>query len=271
MKSQSYQQFMKNMDIIIEQLDDTEQPNFNSDDVDGSVECIPSKMLTVMGNDVAKLKARAALDTIPKNKLTLLINYAMRNVYLAKNYAAGPDEDDEIIGEDVIDKILNAMEACLLICNIYSTVKDIKFLQEDNITMILKFLQFQLKETIYPSYDPVYTCLKSTKKEKKKSKSQQNYHSRGINIMYSKSVELIKVLVTLFDKCVFVDTIVLSLSTMVIEPFFVDNIDTLQFVCLELVTTVTNISLKLVDFFIDFVLFSRFSAKRHMKKSEVVS
>lgn len=47
-------------------------------------------MLNTMSNDVAKLKAKHVLDLIPKNKLTLLINYAMRNVYLAKNYSAGP-------------------------------------------------------------------------------------------------------------------------------------------------------------------------------------
>jgi len=43
-----------------------------------------------MSTDVAKLKAKHGLDSIPKNKLTLLINYAMRNVYLARNYFAGP-------------------------------------------------------------------------------------------------------------------------------------------------------------------------------------
>lgn len=61
-----------------------------SEDVDESIECISAKMLNIMSNDVAKLKAKNVLDLMPKNKLTLLINYAMRNVYLAKNYSAGP-------------------------------------------------------------------------------------------------------------------------------------------------------------------------------------
>lgn len=60
------------------------------DDVDENIECISSKMLNTMSKDVAKLKAKNVLDLIPKNKLTLLINYAMRNVYLSKNYSAGP-------------------------------------------------------------------------------------------------------------------------------------------------------------------------------------
>ncbi|XP_044312765.1 nipped-B protein isoform X2 [Drosophila rhopaloa] len=237
-RSQTYQQFMRNMDQIIEILDDSESPNFESEDVDENIECISPKLLNTMSTDVAKLKAKHALDSIPKNKLTLLINYAMRNVYLARNYFAGPEDEEEIVDDEVIEKILNAMDACLLICNIYSTVSDLKFLQEDNISHIIKFTQFQLRETIFPLHDPVYT-VKSMKKtsHRKKIKSHQG-HSRSLQLFYSKTVELLKVFVTLFDKCAFVDTIVLPLSTLAIEPFFVDNIETLQFVCLELVTTI---------------------------------
>lgn len=61
-----------------------------TEDVDENIECISPKLLNTMSDDVAKLKAKQALDSIPKNKLTLLINYAMRNVYLARNYSAGP-------------------------------------------------------------------------------------------------------------------------------------------------------------------------------------
>ncbi|KPU75361.1 uncharacterized protein Dana_GF26355, isoform D [Drosophila ananassae] len=237
-RSQTYQQFMRNMEQIIEILDDTESPNFDSDDVDENIECISPKLLNSMSTDVAKLKAKQALDSVPKNKLTLLINYAMRNIYLARNYFAGPDDEEQIVDEEAIDKILHAMDACLLICNIYSTVSDLKFLQEDNISHIIKFTQFQLRETIFPIHDPVYT-VKSMKKpnHRKKMKSHQA-HNRSLQLFYSKTVELLKVFVTLFDKCVFVDTIVLPLSTLAIEPFFVDNIETLQFVCLELVTTI---------------------------------
>ncbi|XP_026838706.1 nipped-B protein isoform X1 [Drosophila erecta] len=237
-RSQTYQQFIRNMDHIIEILDDSESPNFDSEDVDETIECISSKLLNSMSTDVAKLKAKQALDSIPKNKLTLLINYAMRNVYLARNYFAGTEDEEEFVDDEVIEKLLNAMDACLLICNIYSTVSDLQFLQEDNVSHIIKFTQFQLRETIFPLHDPVYTA-KSVKRtnHRKKIKSHQA-QSRSLQLFYSKTVELLKVFVTLFDKCVFVDTIVLPLSTLAIEPFFVDNIETLQFVCLELVTTI---------------------------------
>ncbi|XP_043661492.1 nipped-B protein isoform X2 [Drosophila teissieri] len=237
-RSQTYQQFIRNMDHIIEILDESESPNFDAEDVDETIECISSKLLNSMSIDVAKLKAKQALDSIPKNKLTLLINYAMRNVYLARNYFAGTEDEEEFVDDEIIEKLLNAMDACLLICNIYSTVSDLQFLQEDNVSHIIKFTQFQLRETIFPLHDPVYT-VKSVKRtnHRKKIKSQQG-QSRSMQLFYSKTVELLKVFVTLFDKCVFVDTIVLPLSTLAIEPFFVDNIETLQFVCLELVTTI---------------------------------
>lgn len=123
-----------------------------------------------------------------------------------------------------------------------------KFLQEDNMDKIVKFAQLQMRETIFPSYDPVFS-LRSTKKTdgRKKSKAQNvnnNYGagnvSRKVQQLYNKLVDLTKVFVTLFDKCAFIDTIVLAVSTLAVEPFFVDNIEAMQFACLELITTVSE-------------------------------
>lgn len=47
-------------------------------------------MLTQLTNDVAKLKGKGAIDFLPKNELTLLINFAMRNIDIARNLSAGP-------------------------------------------------------------------------------------------------------------------------------------------------------------------------------------
>lgn len=149
--------------------------------------------------------------------------------------------DDDV--DDVIDKILDASEACLLISNIYATANDLKFLQEDNMDKIVKFVQFQMRETIFPSYDPVFTVNSMKKGDNRKKKSTGL--SRNVQLLYTKLVELTKIFVTLFDNCSFVDTIVLAVSTLAVEPFFVDNIETMQFACLELVTTVCIILLLL--------------------------
>lgn len=62
----------------------------NLDDMDYHSDCITSKMLAQLTNDVAKLKAKGAIDVISRSKLTMLINFAMRNVDVCRNLSAGP-------------------------------------------------------------------------------------------------------------------------------------------------------------------------------------
>lgn len=108
-KSQTYQQFVRNMESEIKRLQETEHfynngkipntPNANarrhsliniSDDVDYHNDCISKKTLAQLSSDVAKLKAKGGIDALSKSKLTLLINFAMRNVDVVKNLSAGP-------------------------------------------------------------------------------------------------------------------------------------------------------------------------------------
>ncbi|XP_062548441.1 nipped-B protein isoform X2 [Armigeres subalbatus] len=234
MNTNTYQRFMSIMGKIFDQLDETEAPNL--DDGDEQFECIPTSMLSNISSETAKLKARNAIDAIPENKLTLLITYAMRSIHSAKNLS-GTELQDDLVGDECIEKILNAMEAALLICSIY-TCKSTKFLQEDNIDAIIKFVQFQLRETVFPSYDPVYSVETKKKVDGKKSKKIPTYQQKGLSVLYTKIVELGKQLVTMFEKFHFVDTIVIHASALGVEPFFVDNIETLQFVCLDLVTSI---------------------------------
>jgi len=238
MKTNTYIRFNNYMEKIFEQLDETEIISY--DESDDNLECISPSLLASISSEAAKLKARASIDAIPEEKLTLLINYAMRSVHSAKNFSAGPDSADDLVADDCLDKILNAIEAALLICNIY-TSKDTKFLQEDNIDAIIKFVQFQLRETIFPSYDPVYTIETKKKAEKAQNKKKQSNQQKGITMLYTKIVELTKLFVRLFNKFHFVDTIIIHASSLGVEPFFVDNIETLQFVCLDLVTSVSNL------------------------------
>lgn len=234
MKTNTYIRFNSCMEKIFEQLEDSEVISLEDNE---NLECIPPSFLSSISAEAAKLKARASIDAIPDEKLTLLISYAMRSILTAKNCAAGPDLADDLI-EDSLDKVLSAIEAALLICNIY-TSKDTKFLQEDNIDMIIKFVQFQLRETIFPSYDPVYTIETKKKSEKAQNKKKANNMQKGITQLYTKIVELAKIFVRLFNKFHFIDTIILTASSLGVEPFFVDNIETLQFVCLDLVTSVS--------------------------------
>ncbi|XP_053666825.1 nipped-B protein [Anopheles marshallii] len=234
MATNTYQRFVSLMNKIFDQLDETETPTM--EEGDEQYECIPTGLLNSISAEAAKLKLRNAIDAIPENKLTLLITYAMRSIHSAKNLS-GSELQDDLVGDECIEKILNAVEASLLICCLY-TSKNTKFLQEDNIDAIIKFVQFQLRETIFASYDPVYSVETKRKAGEGKKKKTITYQQKGITMLYTKTVELSKQLVTMFELFHFVDTIVIHASSLGVEPFFVDNIETLQFVCLDLVTTI---------------------------------
>ncbi|GAB0086695.1 Nipped-B protein [Sergentomyia squamirostris] len=236
LNSNTYNHFNATMEKIFDQLDETEA-NLSLDDCDDNSECISTSLLNSISAEAAKLKVKGSFEMVPQNKLSLLITYAMRSVSVAKNMSAGPDVQEEVVSRSYTEKIVNAIEASLLICNIYSCLS-IKFLHEDNLDIIIKFVQFQLRETIFPTYDPVYSVETKKKGDGKKKKSSGYGQVRGVNMIYSKIVDLTKVLVTIFSKFSFEDTIVIHASAIGVEPFFVDNIDTLQFVCLDLVTTI---------------------------------
>ncbi|XP_055682843.1 nipped-B protein isoform X1 [Lutzomyia longipalpis] len=235
LNSNTYNHFNTTMEKIFDQLDETEA-NLSFDDCDDNYECISTALLNSISAEAAKLKAKGSFEMVPQNKLSLLITYAMRSVVNAKNLTAGPDMQEEPMARSYTEKIVNALEASLLICNIYSCLS-VKFLQEDNLDFIIKFVQFQLRETIFPSYDPVYSVETKKKGDTKKKKTAYG-QVRGVGNIYSKIVDLTKVLVTIFSKFQFEDTIVIHASAIGVEPFFVDNIDTMQFVCLDLVTTI---------------------------------
>uniref|UniRef100_A0A182QZC9 Nipped-B protein n=1 Tax=Anopheles farauti TaxID=69004 RepID=A0A182QZC9_9DIPT len=243
MSTSTYQRFMSLLSKIFDQLDETEAPTAEDGD-EQQYECIPTGLLNSIGAEAAKLKVRNAIDAIPEAKLTLLISYAMRSVHAAKN-VSGAELQDDLVGDECVERILNGVEAALLVCCLY-TSKHTKFLQEDNIDAIIRFVQFQLRETIFPSYDPVYSVESKRKggggggggADAKKKKAAVTYQQKGISMLYTKTVELSKQLVTMFESFHFVDTIVIHASSLGVEPFFVDNIETLQFVCLDLVTTI---------------------------------
>ncbi|XP_049537258.1 nipped-B protein isoform X2 [Anopheles darlingi] len=231
MASNTYQRFMSVMGNIFDHLDETETPTVE----DEQYECIPTGLLNTISTEAAKLKARHGIDAIPENRLSRLIRYAMRSVHAARNLS-GSELQDDLVGDECIEKILNAVEAALLVCCLY-TSKGTKFLEEDNIDAIIKMVQFQLRETLFPSYDPVYSVETKMKGGSGKKKKKISYQQKGISVLYTKIVELTKQLVTMFESFHFVDTIVIHASSLGVEPFFVDNIETLQFVCLDLVTT----------------------------------
>ena len=95
------------------------------------------------------------------------------------------------------------------------------------------FLRFQLANTIYPSYDPVYKEISKSKNSYVGSMKKKRAHGRDVrdkNIigLYSKCRELTDLLGDLVKLTLLTDTTVLHISTIGVAPFFVESIPELQ-------------------------------------------
>ena len=115
---------------------------------------------------------------------------------------------------------------------------------EDVIDRIILFVKFQLQNTIYPSYDPVYRIDSKNKTEnfnssgRKKRSHAKEVREKSLLMVYSKLNELVGLLSELLNIQILTDTSVLHASTLGVAPFFVENVSDLQLSALKLVTII---------------------------------
>ncbi|KAJ8678892.1 hypothetical protein QAD02_014679 [Eretmocerus hayati] len=114
---------------------------------------------------------------------------------------------------------------------------------EDVIDRIILFVKFQLQNTIYPSYDPVYRIDSKGKGDntasgRKKRSTAKEVREKSLLMVYSKLNELVGLLSELLNIQILTDTSVLHASTLGVAPFFVENVSDLQLSALKLVTII---------------------------------
>jgi len=140
---------------------------------------------------------------------------------------------------------------------------------EDLIDRMVIFTKFQLQNTIFPSFDPVYrvdprgkrmiTMLKVCNRfchefslkikmfftdfssSKKKRAHAKEVKEKSMISFYTKIHEVVGLLAELLGVQVLTDTTVLHLSTLGVAPFFVENVSELQLTSLRLVTAVSHL------------------------------
>lgn len=80
------------------------------------------------------------------------------SIYLLPFFNIQEDEDDDKLWmELVMERILRGMDASLTAMNIMTSLNMSKRVYlEDVIERCVQFTKFQLSNTIYPSFDPVY-------------------------------------------------------------------------------------------------------------------
>ena len=163
------------------------------------------------------------------------------------NFPAGDDEDedcDQMWIEMAMERVMRGADASLTVLNIMTSKKMPKPVYlDDVIDRVALLLRFQLSNTIYPSFDPVYREISKSKsgyvgQMKKKRSYAHTVRDKNILALYNKVTEMTTMLAELVKIQQLTDTSVLHISTLGVAPFFVESIPEMQLAALKLVTNI---------------------------------
>ncbi|XP_059489671.1 nipped-B-like protein isoform X2 [Neocloeon triangulifer] len=246
MESNTYQRFSQCVDLI---FDNTEDLDLNADcDEDADVPSealIPKYQLQDLYSEAAKLKVVGATQSIPCERLVRLLNILEKNIRDGSKVSplADPDDDEEetkLWHDIAMERVLRGVDSSLSVLYILTSANMPKRVYlEDVIDRVVLFTKYQLSNTIFPSFDPVYR-ITSNKAfcPKKKKVHNKEVREKSILLLYNKLNEVVGLLSELLSIQVLTDTAVLNVSSLSVSPFFVESVSELQLSSLKLVTTI---------------------------------
>ncbi|XP_034230674.1 nipped-B-like protein [Thrips palmi] len=255
METNTYQRFSRSIDLVFDNTEDLDLNTEMEDDADVPPEAlIPKYQLQELCGEAAKLKNLGAMESFPADRLVRLLNILEKNIRDGVRVCplADPDEDEEeskLWLELAMERVMRAVDASLTSMYILTSPNMPKRIYlEDVIDRVVVFCKFQLVNTIYPSFDPVYRVenkAKSSKDDHPGSgrKKKEKHHSshvkdKSIQTLYNKLHELVGLLSELLNVQVLTDTTVLHASSLGVGPFFVEGVSELQLSALRLVTSI---------------------------------
>lgn len=251
METNTYQRFNSTIETIFE---NTEDITANADlEDDGEVlpeMLIPKYQLHDLCTEAAKLKTLGAMESIPTDKLVRLLNILEKNIRDGARVSPLVDPDDDVDEgrlwmQLAMERVQRAVDASLIALHIMTSCNMPKTVYlEDVIDRIVLFMKFQLQNTIYPSFDPVYKVDTKNKTDnfnssgRKKRGHMKEVREKSILQVYNKMHELVGLLAELLNIQVLTDTSVLHASSLGVAPFFVESVSDLQLSALKLVTVI---------------------------------
>ncbi len=244
----TFKKFNQILEVIFDNLEDINLQNFEQMEEGTEIPpeiLIPKYQLADLASETAKLKSRGAMESISSDKLVKLLNILELNIRDGSKVVPlvnDDDQDDELYLETAQERVARASDASLTVLNILTSKKMSKRVYiDDVIDRVALFLRFQLSNTIYPSYDPVYKEISKSKTgyvgSMKKKRSYANHvRDRYVLGLYNKMRELTTMTADLVRMQLLTDTTILHISNLGVTPFFVENIPELQLAALKLVT-----------------------------------
>ena len=251
METNTYQRFNSTMDTVFENTEDAANMTDEGDDGNVPQELLIQKHhLQELCTEAAKLKALGAMESIPTDRLVRLLNILEKNIRDGARVSPLADPEDDAAASRrwmtlAMERVQRAVDASLISLHIMTSSNMPKTVYlEDVIDRIIIFMKFQLQNTIYPSFDPVYRIDSKSKTEtfnssgRKKRAHTKEVREKSILQVYNKMTELVGLLSELFNIQVLTDTSVLHASTLGVSPFFVESVSDLQLSALKLVTVI---------------------------------
>jgi cohesin loading factor subunit SCC2 len=251
MESNTFHKFNKTVELI---FDNMEEVNMETSEENGELPpeiLIPKYQLQDLASETAKLKSMGAMESIPAEKVAKLLSILELNIRDGSKVCplAGDDEDededsDKLWQELAMERVMRAADSSLTVLNILTSKGMSKNVYlEDVIDRVALFIRYQLTNTIYPSYDPVYKEMSKSKtgyvgQMKKKRTYAHTVRDKNILALYNKVTETVSLFAELVRIQLLTDTTVLHVSTLGVAPFFVENVAELQLSALRLVTNV---------------------------------
>ncbi|KAL1427179.1 hypothetical protein MTO96_017685 [Rhipicephalus appendiculatus] len=249
MESNTYQRFSRTVEAIFDSMEDLDL----TQELDDEVGCPPEALVSASSlrqlcNEAAKLKILQATNQVPPERLVRLLSILERNVVDGAKLCPVDQDDQEdeegrLYAELTMERITRSADASLTALYIMTSANMPKrvFL-EDLIERIVVFAKFQIQNTIYPLFDPVYRVDSRGKEgcnaRQKRAHASQKVRDRSVVQLYNKLHELVGLLAELLGLQTLTDTLILQVSTLGVGPFFVEGVSELQLHALRLVTTI---------------------------------
>lgn len=250
METNTYQRFSRSIEKIFDNTEDLDLTAADEeDDTPPEHAMIPKYQLEDLCSEAAKLKTLGAMESIPSEKITRLLSILEKNIRDgAKVSPIGDPNDDEderkLFMELAMERVMRAVDASLTTLYILTSPNMHKRVYlEDVIDRVVVFTKFQLHNTIYPAFDPVYRIDPKDKdgyvgNARKKRAHTKEVREKSVLILYNKLIEVVSLLGELLTIQTLTDMAVLHASSMGISPFFVESVSELQLAALKLVTTI---------------------------------
>ncbi|KAK4474435.1 hypothetical protein MN116_001591 [Schistosoma mekongi] len=269
----SVKRFLHKLSTVLESIEETDflkslggVPNsddqlrkFNCEDVNSYPDndslpteaVISAEDLAEFCRDAAKLNSMGVANQIPTGRLLNFLTLLLLNIRDGANVIAilRPEEEadaheSKLWKEVAMERVMRSMNSGLTAL-LLMTSKEMprEVYVEDVIERTVHSVRFQLFNCIYPEFDPAYR-VENTAKENQSSIKSRRARERDAQKpkstihLYHKLVEIVSNLSKLVKMQRLTDSLVLTLSSVGVSVFFVENVSELQLAALELVTAI---------------------------------